>query len=342
MSVLRPLGQLAPKSTALFVCDMQEAFRKTIQYYPEIICNTVKLAEAAKLLDVPIIVTEQYPRGGSTRNDSVCVFVYQSSNFRTRKNCRRSEISVAGRNEILWEDAILNVCSTSIGRDESLREGCHWRHSGWHWVPCLCFADDFGSSGEEFQRSYRCWLCLVSKSYRQVRRIPVSRIQLCRIAGSRLFSGSTLWRGFVKREPLSRLVRAWCCSYAKTPSIRLSKPSRNSFQSRARTQGSDFDLRSFYLCLFKLWFFHWCYNKVFLEQANTRTSSTVFRVCLKLLIQKYFVADLCFFSVLETFKSEDFFVGKNWISGFPGVRCRFWSLWLLARCSASECINYAS
>ncbi|XP_075255593.1 isochorismatase domain-containing protein 2-like [Convolutriloba macropyga] len=60
---LRHVGRLSPATTALFLCDMQEAFRKTIQYYPEIIQNTVKMVEASKLLNIPVVVTEQYPKG---------------------------------------------------------------------------------------------------------------------------------------------------------------------------------------------------------------------------------------------------------------------------------------
>ena len=66
-SAIRSLGRLNPTTTALFVCDMQEAFKKSIQYFPEIVTNTVRMVEAAKLLQMRIVVTEQYPKGGSER-----------------------------------------------------------------------------------------------------------------------------------------------------------------------------------------------------------------------------------------------------------------------------------
>ena len=42
---------------------MQEKFRPTIKYFPQIIETSSKLLQACKVLDVPYIVTEQYPKG---------------------------------------------------------------------------------------------------------------------------------------------------------------------------------------------------------------------------------------------------------------------------------------
>ena len=60
----RRLGKIAVKNSGLFLCDMQEKFRKTIQYYPQILNVSARMLGAAKVLDMPIIVTEQYPKGG--------------------------------------------------------------------------------------------------------------------------------------------------------------------------------------------------------------------------------------------------------------------------------------
>uniref|UniRef100_T1JBN4 Serine racemase n=1 Tax=Strigamia maritima TaxID=126957 RepID=T1JBN4_STRMM len=62
MAVLR-VGRLAAKETALFLCDMQEKFRPTIKHYPAIIHVSNRLLQAVKMLDMPVIVTEQYPKG---------------------------------------------------------------------------------------------------------------------------------------------------------------------------------------------------------------------------------------------------------------------------------------
>ncbi|XP_003741907.1 isochorismatase domain-containing protein 2 [Galendromus occidentalis] len=63
----RNIGKLVPGRTALFLCDLQEKFRKTIQYFPEIVEVSNRMLRTAKALDMPVVVTEQYPKGlGST------------------------------------------------------------------------------------------------------------------------------------------------------------------------------------------------------------------------------------------------------------------------------------
>jgi nicotinamidase-related amidase len=49
--------------TALVVVDMQEAFRHSIPDFAETAARIALVARAAQLLKVPIIVTEQYPKG---------------------------------------------------------------------------------------------------------------------------------------------------------------------------------------------------------------------------------------------------------------------------------------
>ena len=57
------LGKVAVKNTGLFLCDMQEKFRKTISYYPQILEVSRRMLGAANVLNLPVIVTEQYPKG---------------------------------------------------------------------------------------------------------------------------------------------------------------------------------------------------------------------------------------------------------------------------------------
>ncbi|WKY06278.1 hypothetical protein Q1695_006458 [Nippostrongylus brasiliensis] len=59
--------RLDMKSTLLFVCDMQEKFSKTNKFFPEIAQTATRVISAARILDIPIVVTEHYPKGlGST------------------------------------------------------------------------------------------------------------------------------------------------------------------------------------------------------------------------------------------------------------------------------------
>lgn len=47
----------------LFLCDMQEKFRPSIQYFSQIVEVSSRMLKAAKILEMPVIVTEQYPKG---------------------------------------------------------------------------------------------------------------------------------------------------------------------------------------------------------------------------------------------------------------------------------------
>lgn len=57
------LGRFPVEKSALFVCDMQEKFAKHIQYFAQIALNSKRLLDSAKIMKIPIIYTEQYPKG---------------------------------------------------------------------------------------------------------------------------------------------------------------------------------------------------------------------------------------------------------------------------------------
>uniref|UniRef100_A0A7E4V2M6 Isochorismatase domain-containing protein 1 n=1 Tax=Panagrellus redivivus TaxID=6233 RepID=A0A7E4V2M6_PANRE len=59
----RILQRVNAKQTALLVCDMQEKFRNNIKYFPEIVTVTKRLVDTSKILNLPIVATEQYPKG---------------------------------------------------------------------------------------------------------------------------------------------------------------------------------------------------------------------------------------------------------------------------------------
>lgn len=56
-------NQLSRESAALAVIDMQEAFRPVMPDFGEVASRIAVAVEGARLLEVPVIVTEQYPRG---------------------------------------------------------------------------------------------------------------------------------------------------------------------------------------------------------------------------------------------------------------------------------------
>ena len=55
----RAIGRLHPASTEFFVCDIQERFRSVISGFAQITESSRRLVEAAKILSIPTIVTEQ-------------------------------------------------------------------------------------------------------------------------------------------------------------------------------------------------------------------------------------------------------------------------------------------
>ncbi|XP_022099445.1 isochorismatase domain-containing protein 2-like [Acanthaster planci] len=60
----RRIGQILIQNSALFLCDMQEKFRPTIRYFPQIVEVASRMFKAAKIMKLPLIVTtEQYPKG---------------------------------------------------------------------------------------------------------------------------------------------------------------------------------------------------------------------------------------------------------------------------------------
>nr|XP_019566491.1 PREDICTED: isochorismatase domain-containing protein 2 isoform X3 [Rhinolophus sinicus] len=63
MAAMRPgLGRVLPGSSILFLCDMQEKFRH-IAYFPQIVSVAARMLKVARLLEVPVVLTEQYPQG---------------------------------------------------------------------------------------------------------------------------------------------------------------------------------------------------------------------------------------------------------------------------------------
>jgi len=59
----KQIGKLDAKTTAFFCCDIQEKFRPMIKYFEEIVNMAGRLCRASKILNVPLVVTQQYPKG---------------------------------------------------------------------------------------------------------------------------------------------------------------------------------------------------------------------------------------------------------------------------------------
>lgn len=62
-AVRASLGQIFPESSILFLCDMQEKLRDRVLYFPQIVSMAARMLKVARLLNVPVLLTEQYPQG---------------------------------------------------------------------------------------------------------------------------------------------------------------------------------------------------------------------------------------------------------------------------------------
>jgi nicotinamidase-related amidase len=55
--------KLDPRRAALLVIDVQEGFRKAIGDFDQVAAATAAMVRGAGALEVPVVVTEQYPKG---------------------------------------------------------------------------------------------------------------------------------------------------------------------------------------------------------------------------------------------------------------------------------------
>lgn len=59
----RSFSLLSPQNSLLLVVDIQQRLMPVIENRDQIVFNTRRLLEAANLLEVPVLVSEQYPQG---------------------------------------------------------------------------------------------------------------------------------------------------------------------------------------------------------------------------------------------------------------------------------------
>jgi len=61
--IVKNVSRITQHNSTVMICDMQEKFRSFIQHYSDIITNANRILDAAKILKVPVVCTEQYPKG---------------------------------------------------------------------------------------------------------------------------------------------------------------------------------------------------------------------------------------------------------------------------------------
>ena len=103
--------KLDPKRAALVVIDVQEGFRKAVSSFDQVARATAALVRGAEAVGVPIVVTEQYPKGlgktvpevaealpaGVAPIEKVCFSAVQADGFsRALQEARRDQVVLCG------------------------------------------------------------------------------------------------------------------------------------------------------------------------------------------------------------------------------------------------------
>lgn len=63
MATAARIGRLNPTKTVLLLCDMQEKFARIIQHFNPIVETSNRVLDTCKILNIPYVVTEHYPKG---------------------------------------------------------------------------------------------------------------------------------------------------------------------------------------------------------------------------------------------------------------------------------------
>jgi nicotinamidase-related amidase len=109
---------------ALLIIDHQEGFRPIMSDFAEIAYNIAIVAQAAKILELPILVTEQYPKGlGHTAPEITAVLpphlsVIEKTAFSScMANCFLEQLEHLGTKQILVCGIEAHICVNQTTHD---------------------------------------------------------------------------------------------------------------------------------------------------------------------------------------------------------------------------------
>src|SRR5687768_8957253 len=115
---------LDPSRTALAVIDVQESFRPHIPDFHEVAARVALVAHAAQLLGLPVVVTEQYPKGlGRTAAEIAAVMpadfgpVEKTAFSSCGAQAFVSRLEAAGARQILLCGIEAHVCVNQTAHD---------------------------------------------------------------------------------------------------------------------------------------------------------------------------------------------------------------------------------
>lgn len=104
---------------ALVVIDVQEAFRKGVAGFDEVVRNCSILVQAARILGLPVVVTEQYPAGLGATVDELAGHLEGIDRLpKTVFSAARAEgFGLAGRDQAVVCGIEAHVCVGQTVRD---------------------------------------------------------------------------------------------------------------------------------------------------------------------------------------------------------------------------------
>lgn len=100
---------------ALVVVDVQEAFRPAVEDFDAVVANTRRLMAGAEIMGVPVVVTEQYPKGlGHTARELGEVHAVEKTCFSA---ARADGFDLDGRDQALVCGIEAHVCVSQTAHD---------------------------------------------------------------------------------------------------------------------------------------------------------------------------------------------------------------------------------
>ena len=106
---------LDKERTALVVVDVQEAFRPAVEDFDTVVENTRRLMDGAKILGIPTVVTEQYPKGlGRTVEELGNIEPLEKTCFSA---ARADGFDLDGRDQALVCGIEAHVCVSQTAHD---------------------------------------------------------------------------------------------------------------------------------------------------------------------------------------------------------------------------------
>lgn len=106
----------------LLIIDIQERLAKVMDDKDKVVKNTSILLEASAILNIPVIITEQYPKGlGSTLEEikdiRQGVKIFEKNSFTAYTEDVKKELESLGKKKIIITGMETHVCVLQTSRD---------------------------------------------------------------------------------------------------------------------------------------------------------------------------------------------------------------------------------